>query len=505
MDEQTIKALQFLIPAAGASIAGGGVGLGSFSEAYTRGRALAEEQAARERAYRAREAEIAYQHEQDRLAREDTQRGQWLKVMDQMPALKSRAMQTALARGAMTPELMVPHAQGELRTTMDALRKAIPGANLLDQSVFDAFGAITPEEARTYLAGQVLPEYERLVAGLDQPALERMRQSPVPIGKWQLPFAELERLAGRTGDPAPKQYAPGSFEQYMVAKFGNGPYTADQITEGRKVYQQADDRPRVTVNVPPAPTVVPGLGIENVPPEKRAAVTALIEGRTDIGSYSIRSRPGGGPSERSEMMSYALAADPNWTPLRYTTRKAFMDPNSKTSLNMRSLNTAVAHAQKLQEVGKALQNRDYRAVNAFVNWVKNQTGNPAVVNFDTAMVALSGESANVFKNSGGTDQEIAKWHSAFSAAQAPAQISGALETLGELLRGRLSAIQWEYQRAFGADQMFPILSPEARKGLTGLGIDYSTLDPGGKDAGQGSSEATRGKRADLKARLGRGG
>lgn len=41
----------------------------------------------------------------------------------------------------------------------------------------------------------------------------------------------------------------GSFEDYVVRKYGAQP-TPDQITQARKEYQQADDRPRITVNTP---------------------------------------------------------------------------------------------------------------------------------------------------------------------------------------------------------------------------------------------------------------
>src|SRR3990167_2608244 len=48
--------------------------------------------------------------------------------------------------------------------------------------------------------------------------------------------------------PAKPADAPtvGSFEDYVVRKFGQTP-TPDQITQARKDYQQADDRPRVTI------------------------------------------------------------------------------------------------------------------------------------------------------------------------------------------------------------------------------------------------------------------
>ncbi|HEY2976835.1 MAG TPA: hypothetical protein VGJ35_02625, partial [Burkholderiaceae bacterium] len=46
----------------------------------------------------------------------------------------------------------------------------------------------------------------------------------------------------------------GGFEDYVIRKYGANP-TPEQIAEGRKVYQQADDRPRV----PPALRFVPKM------------------------------------------------------------------------------------------------------------------------------------------------------------------------------------------------------------------------------------------------------
>ena len=105
-----------------------------------------------------------------------------------------------------------------------------------------------------------------------------------------------------------------------------------------------------------------------------------------------------------------------------------------------------------------------------------------------AVTAVSGESANVFKNSGGTDQEIAKWQASFATAQSPTQIQDALHTLGNLLEGRMEALQWEWQRVFGADKFFPLLSPSARATMRGLGIDYGRVDPDAAGAGGGSAQ-----------------
>jgi len=253
------QSLAMLMPMIGAAVSATPVGVGAFGQSYARGLQLQEELRQREQARRAREAEVAYAMSRDQVMdtrytqqRQDAVRSKWLDVLNKMPELKKGAMQAALRSGAYTPELMVPHAQGYVDETLKAAKEFMPGGEDVDPATFAKFSQLTPDEARYFIAEQLLPEYQRLVTGLDEPGLMRLRQNPTPMGSFQLPFAQLEQLVGRKGDPAPKQYAPGSFENFMIAKFGYGPHSSDQIREGRKEYQQADDRPRVDINMNPS-------------------------------------------------------------------------------------------------------------------------------------------------------------------------------------------------------------------------------------------------------------
>ena len=253
------QSLMMLLPMIGSAMSGTGAGVGGFGQSYARGMQIQDELRQREQARQAREAEIAYAMQRDQVMdsrynqqRTDAVRSKWLEVLNKMPELKKGAMQAALRSGAYTPDLMVPHAQGYVDETLKAAKEFMPGGEDVDPTTFAKFSQLTPDEARYFIAEQMLPEYQRLVTGLDEPALMRLRQSPVPIGSFQLPFAQLEQLVGRKGDPAPKQYAPGSFENYMISKYGYGPYTPEQTVAGRKEYQQADDRPRVDVNLNPS-------------------------------------------------------------------------------------------------------------------------------------------------------------------------------------------------------------------------------------------------------------
>lgn len=65
--------------------------------------------------------------------------------------------------------------------------------------------------------------------------------------EWWTTRAGRPGLLTATPKPPADGAALGSFEDYVKRKFGPNP-TPDQIEQGRKAYQQADDRPRVTVN-----------------------------------------------------------------------------------------------------------------------------------------------------------------------------------------------------------------------------------------------------------------
>ncbi len=67
------------------------------------------------------------------------------------------------------------------------------------------------------------------------------------VGKPDAKLSELQQFAELpVGKPAGKTRIPamaGSLEDYIQKKYGDNP-TADQIVEGRKVYNQSDDRPK---------------------------------------------------------------------------------------------------------------------------------------------------------------------------------------------------------------------------------------------------------------------
>ena len=95
-----------------------------------------------------------------------------------------------------------------------------------------------------------------------------------------------------------------------------------------------------------------------------------------------------------------------------------------------------------------LNNSEWWAKNYLGNFIETQTGSPVVTNFKTALNAVAGEMATLFKQTGGTDVEISSWKNNISAANSPEQLSGAIDTMLGLMATRLSVINEKYKSAF---------------------------------------------------------
>ena len=188
-------------------------------------------------------------------------------------------------------------------------------------------------------------------------------------------------------------------------------------------------------------------------------------------------------------ITLASSYDPSFDPTQYANRQKLRGDftSGKSAQNVRSLNTAVAHLGKLNEAGTALQNTSFPLWNTVANAAAEATGDPRIANFKTAATAVAGELANVFKNTGGTDQEINKWMANIHASQSPAQIKGTIQTAVDLLGGRLKALQDQYATGMGKPANFHLLSNESRKVLGDMGVDVDALDSGAGTSQAGKS------------------
>ena len=182
-----------------------------------------------------------------------------------------------------------------------------------------------------------------------------------------------------------------------------------------------------------------------------------------------------------DMLGLAAAYDPTFDATQYSTRQRLrIDMTSgKSSQNVKSFNTAIAHLDTLKNRAADLHNRSFTPWNTLANLASQKAGDSAVTNFLTAADAVAAEAATAFKGTAGTDREIKAWRQSLSSSMSPDQINGAINTISELLAGRIRETNSQYERGMGKPKDFHFLSDKSRKILGGLGVDVNDIDPAG--------------------------
>lgn len=195
-------------------------------------------------------------------------------------------------------------------------------------------------------------------------------------------------------------------------------------------------------------------------PQQQSLAQAMYEGRVRPSDIGFRDRgkvtllaneyatQNGLPPFRS------YNADVNATMAKYAT-------SGKLGQNALSLNTALGHAASAYDSYQAIGNTNQKWLNTPINVLRKQTNDPNVVALGINLNALQGELANVFKNSGATDQEISHWQKYLNEDLTPSQFNGALSKIDDLLKSRLSAM--DYQRSQAGGGGGSLISPHAKE------------------------------------------
>jgi len=94
---------------------------------------------------------------------------------------------------------------------------------------------------------------------------------------------------------------------------------------------------------------------------------------------------------------------------------------------------------------------------------------------------LTGELANIYKNSGGTDQEIKQVMDSFDSADSEESLKASSDEMESLMASRMGALQGQWKSAFDRpeDKDFPIMNDLSKKVLKGMG--YSDFGDNGPE------------------------
>lgn len=218
------------------------------------------------------------------------------------------------------------------------------------------------------------------------------------------------------------------------------------------------------------------LSWETATPQQQNLAKAVYEGRVRPGDIGFKDRSrvtllaNEYATQRGLPPFKSYNADVNATMAKYAT-------SGKLGQNALSLNTALGHAASAYDTYQALGNTDQKWLNVPINKLKTQTNDPNVVALGINLNALQGELANVFKNTGATDQEIGHWKEYLNENLTPNQYVGALSKIDELLKSRLDAMDYQRSQAGGGTGS-PLISPHAKQVSDRLSGQNTPTQPG---------------------------
>lgn len=153
------------------------------------------------------------------------------------------------------------------------------------------------------------------------------------------------------------------------------------------------------------------------------------------------------PAAKAQFTKDLSAKYPNFNQAEFGVEKkveqAFTSgPEAK---NLTAFNTAIEHAQQLDEATKALMIGNNRTLNKIGNALGYEFGSDRTTNFNVIKNALSGEISKVFKGGQATDAEIKEVQGPFDAANSPAQLRGAIQNAVRLMNSKRDALKAQYE------------------------------------------------------------
>lgn len=184
------------------------------------------------------------------------------------------------------------------------------------------------------------------------------------------------------------------------------------------------------------------------------------------------------------MLNLVAAYDPGFDQVNYNaraaTRKDFVA--GKSAVNIKALNTAIAHAGSLEDAYQKVGNGSFPIINRIENWARvnlGDTGRQAAMADTSAKAeALAHELAQVFRQTGMSEGEINAWKQRVDPNSTPAQMKATIDAALELMTGRLQALGASYQQGMGVSKdPLELLSPQARaqwERLTGTAAPSGT-------------------------------
>ncbi len=204
--------------------------------------------------------------------------------------------------------------------------------------------------------------------------------------------------------------------------------------------------------------------LQTLPATQAGLVKALTDGRMQFPSgFALKSPYWQG------LLQAVAKYDPSFDAINYNARaKTRADFTSgKAAQQVNAINTVIGHLHGLSDAAEALNNSDLPSYNSVTNYLSKAIGRPTVTNFDTIKKAVADEVTRVWRQAGGSVQDIEAAQKNLDASGSPAQLRGAIATYADLLQSKLGSLNEQYRQGMGTDKI-DMVTPAAQQALAVL-------------------------------------
>ena len=193
---------------------------------------------------------------------------------------------------------------------------------------------------------------------------------------------------------------------------------------------------------------------------------SMIEDSAQAIAAGAIAPPGRNNKSRDAIMAKVMRINPTYREADYgnaaAAERSWINPNGYGAKQLQAFNTVANHLETLDELSKAMQSENIPAANRAVNFFRTGLGHSEVTNFDAAKQAVSAEVVKAITGTGGALSDRQEAEAIFSAAKSPEQMAGAIQTVKQLIAGRLDTAKALYKAGTRKDNFEELLPPVAR-------------------------------------------
>jgi len=200
----------------------------------------------------------------------------------------------------------------------------------------------------------------------------------------------------------------------------------------------------------------------------QAAPTPVIDTQTGKSTFATRAQIIENPERYQAASRYMPSSE-----LAY---RDWIRPGGAGGKNILGVNTVAQHLNQLEELGKALNNNNIQALNKIANRYSVAVGEDPVTNFNAAKQTVAGEIVRVITQTGGALADRQEAEAVLDAAKSPAQLEGAINTIKNLIGGRINSARYQYEVGTGKKDFSKLLTPDAMKAF-GKYVEGQTSEP----------------------------